>query len=537
MYMFRSLVLLLVGAILSSSQLFAQTTNPSWATYKYTKQLNPWLSTLNPAGLITYSAPSISDLNFRVGRDNGGLVDYYESNDSFELSADANSLYKFSDRVMLSGEVGYSYFTGKNVSGSALFNPYYNTFDITDFDSENRGNITQERYNISGGVAWAATKRLSIGADFSLLGANYAKMKDLRHINYLTDIDLQLGVTYSLTDFMVGISYALEHHIEAVSFNRFYDTDYAVSMLRSYGLFWGKRDTFSSSTGLNFISSSSLPIINFTSKFALQLSYNISPSTMILLEGVYSLREGQIGIQENESPIFNTFDINSTALNLRLVSNRSDSRHIAALSYESQGSFTYENKFNFVNDGLGGTYLEYQTPSHVSTINNTTLNLDYILQLGIADSIPKYEVALRGEYMTQDRSATIFPFSREDNSSMYSVGLDGRYNIVSGRGVFCPSVALNYYSGLGAQYIDKELSTGVVTNPTKTADEFMLKQMEYQQSEQLAVGLGFGYMYSYSKLLKIRAMLDCSYRFALEEIVNLSSDYKYTINLTLGVIF
>ncbi len=534
---FRSIVVLLVGALLSSNQLCAQEYGSSWATFDFTKSGNSWLSTLNPAGLTTLSAPSISQLDLSFTRDHGGLVDYYQSNDSFELSGGVESLYRYSDRVVLSGEVGYSYFTGKNASGSSLFDPYFNPFDITEFNSDNSGNIAQEKYYISGGVGWAATDRLSLGMDFSLLGGNYAKMKDLRHTNILSDLDLQLGVSYRLGDFTLGLSYQLEHHIESISFSRYYETNYIASMLRSYGLFWGRSDSFSSSVATTFISTSKLPIVNFSNILGAQLSYDLSPSTQVLIEGIYSMRDGEVGVDETDRPIFNTFDITTSTLNLKLVSSYSDIRHIASANLSSQSSTTMENNYRFLVDEGGGSYVSYLSPKQVSAISATYAEFDYRLQLAIRDSIALYEFSLYGDFMQQSRSATIYPYNRTDNSSFYSLGINAKHNIVSGRGVLSPEVAVEYFSGLGAGYDDVILATGSTNNPTRTADEFMLKQMEYQQSQQVAASLAVGYMYRYSETLKLGASLGYSYRFALEAIEHLSSDYRHSINLTLAVIF
>ena len=52
---------------------------------------------------------------------------------------------------------------------------------------------------LTGAISVALNSRLAIGGKLDYVAANYAKHRDMRHKNSLMDMNLSLGLTYSLT--------------------------------------------------------------------------------------------------------------------------------------------------------------------------------------------------------------------------------------------------------------------------------------------------------------------------------------------------
>ena len=66
-------------------------------------------------------------------------------------------------------------------------------FRSVEADPERLGKKQKETYRLIGGIGVGLTDRFSLGAKIDYTTANYAKMRDLRHVNSWLDLTVTAG--------------------------------------------------------------------------------------------------------------------------------------------------------------------------------------------------------------------------------------------------------------------------------------------------------------------------------------------------------
>jgi len=284
------------------------------------EQTEPWLQSENVAGLNNISAGKLSYGELYFGKQNGGLRNYYQSSDSYNWGAKAESIYRLNDNVMLYGKVGYDNFTGKGMNGSTFINPENTPFDIVEYTEENSGKKNMETYNLVGAVSGKLSDRLAIGGRFDFTAANYAKFKDLRHQNKLMDMDVSVGLMYNLSNSIrLGGNYYYKRSTEGLYFKSYGTTDKVFKSLISYGGFFGKVETFGENGYTK--ETEEKPLFDQYHGGALQLEWNISPSLSWYNQVSYKSRSGYYGKKSPYTIVYSNHDAKiydyNTTLTLR----------------------------------------------------------------------------------------------------------------------------------------------------------------------------------------------------------------------------
>ena len=133
----------------------------------------PWLVSRNVAGLT--ALPDDVRTNYAetyFQKDNGGWGDYYASPDSYEFGARTASFYRVNSRLVLSGNVSYSSFQGKDMTGSVWLDPDDQPFDIVEMDPQFAGTKNREKYNLMGGLGLDLGQGFSLGARVDFTSAS-----------------------------------------------------------------------------------------------------------------------------------------------------------------------------------------------------------------------------------------------------------------------------------------------------------------------------------------------------------------------------
>ena len=146
--------------------------------YSYVKQHDAWLSLEGTAALTRYRLANIVEAEATLTKGNGGLVDYYQSDDWLEGNVSIESFYRLNQRTVFLGAISYNNWTGKEMTGSAFIDPTRKPFNLVESDLENDGKKHRDTYRLTGGVGIDVYQGLSLGARIDYTSANYAKYKD-----------------------------------------------------------------------------------------------------------------------------------------------------------------------------------------------------------------------------------------------------------------------------------------------------------------------------------------------------------------------
>ena len=100
----------IVSGVINSASIFAQNTEQispkskiNWNNYDFTLKLSPWLESKNSAGLLHLPVNNISNVKFDITKFDGGLRNYFESDNSLTFSVSTSSLNRLNDKVVVTG--------------------------------------------------------------------------------------------------------------------------------------------------------------------------------------------------------------------------------------------------------------------------------------------------------------------------------------------------------------------------------------------------------------------------------------------------
>ena len=510
-----------------------------WAGPEFYLAASPMVTSANPAGLSFFDSTSLSGVRFDFTKRNGGFVNYNESDDSYIISLSAKSLYRLNSTIVMSGGIAYEFANGNNMSGSALIDPYYNCFDICEFDDANQGRKRLERYHVLTTIAYRPkighVDGLSFGAGFDFTSANYSKMKDLRHSNDYSDLKLSMAASYEFqSNWSVGAAYHFRKSVEGILFERFSPGDLHHEMLVSYGGFWGKRKSFEENSGQ--ISKTKTPIHNWFHGVSVQVQL-IKP-VHFFLECKYDRRHCNYGHKSPNSILYNNFKGHHWDVNAKLIFNSNNSkskidglRHIIGFEAEGNPVISYESIWKSVHHSSGETEYQYYEPKEVGKSDNRLYSLDYRLDSQV------YLFKAKFTLYDINRSAYIYPYYRNQRLMPFRIqaSLQRDYQIKK-LNLVTSSLLLGY----GDSFLLSLDDGTYLPDPTQvkpaTSEIFQQREEEFLTQSQIFISPKLRYTRDVRKFL---VYFECNYTWtrALEAVTSLNGPSAHKIILSVGLLF
>lgn len=208
---FLWLVLLLFCAGIAPQPLSAQSTITRSETFR---ELNPWLNSGNPAGLVFNPAVQFSVAGATYGFSNG----------SHRMSTDAPIAHRYAlhtesfrtlKKVQLYGKAGYSGDIQKRHQWSAMLQPETHLISVGDSFPGRQHN---ETYNICGGIAIPLTPCWNIGLNLNYKARGGNKNTNPRNTNTQNDVLFSPGLAFSYGIFRAGAHFTFHRIIENVTY-------------------------------------------------------------------------------------------------------------------------------------------------------------------------------------------------------------------------------------------------------------------------------------------------------------------------------
>lgn len=527
--------LLIGGALCSAVPVIrAQDINRA-PNYEVEAYASPWLTAANPAGLTRFGETNVSRVELDFAKSNGGLVNYYQSDDSYQLGVRAASLYRFSDKVVFDGRVGYGNFEGKHMAGSAFINPYEHAFDLVEADETNTGNKKLENYVLMGAVGVELLKGLSVGARFDFMASNYAKTKDLRHKNKQSDLAFDVGVAYQLGPrWQLGVSYLYQKQVEGLQFSMEGTNDLQYKTLVSYGGFYGKTELFGE-TGYTK-KSEDKPMYNRYQGVNAQLSYRVNNRVELFAEGGFTAREGYYG---NDSPTKVKYSNHHSSIyqaQVGLYITSAISQHRIGVSAQTESLTNHESVYRTETvDGV--STITYFDPLKVGEREERNLSLTYAGYWRKKGTQPLWSVdaAINQNYRKQ--LASVYPFYRKQEVTQYDFSAGAKRNFIRSNDMFTVLLNAGFHCGTGDKANDGVYATPSASqSEPQSMDSYLNKEYEYLTHRRYAIGAGAKYARMINR--QVQGYVSVDYQLQLApKVVYLSSDKHQTIRVGVGCIF
>ena len=459
---------------------------------EFIKKSDPRLTGYNAAGLYALPIPGVSTVGLSFNKSDGGFVNYYQSDDSHKWMLDTESFFRASPKVAMYGRVEYSNFKGQNMGGSAFIDPYYNPFDITEWNSSTAGEKQLERYHLIGAIGAEVARNFRIGGKIDYLAANYTKFKDLRHKNKLMDMSVSAGVNYRLSRLLeIGGNYLYRRSTEGVEFGIYGNTDQQYYSLINYGAFFGRRE-YAGDTGYTEVNNDK-PMFNEFHGGSLQLIFHFSPAVEWFNELTYQSRDGYYGIKSPGTIIFTGHSSEIFEYRGCFTLSGNDIRHRIALNAATEELINNENVYNKIREEEGGSWdIIYYDATEMLSRTTLDAKLEYEANTGIVNYNPTWTFGASAAYSSREQTVSVYPYYRKQTVHSIHAGLSAARNIFTARHTYGLSFSLLYGSGGGTDKDDR-----LYTQPTEsqkeplTLDQSLYREYEYLTAQRLGATLGF----------------------------------------------
>lgn len=462
--------------------------------FDFVKESDGWLVSGNAAGLLSLPVKSVSRIEAAFGKDNGGFVNFHESDDSFDFGLQTESFYRLNERVTLYGLISYDFFQGQNMTGSVFSDPYSHLFDIVETDPERKGKKQMETYRLSGGFGAALTPRLSIGGKIGYMSRNYAKMRDLRHINSIMDMYVTAGARYRIgKNVFAGLNYFYRRSVEAVRFQAYGAGGKSYYSLISFGAFYGMREIFNGESG--YTSSTSQPLFDAFHGGSLQVSFDISPKVNWFHEFGYRHRDGYYGEKSSKTVTFTGHSGNIFSYSSMLTVREPDARHKVSLSAVYDDSSNDENVYRMTGGASdGNSTVEYFGSNEVLSRQTVDAELGYAGWFGTDDLMPDWSLQAGLGYSSRTNMVSVYPFFRRNATALAEASVSGKKNFIRKKNMFSAGLGVGGGCGWGTMKDDGSY-TAVSDDQEKPAegDYFLCREFEYLTAPRVNAEAVFRY--------------------------------------------
>jgi hypothetical protein len=487
----------------------------------YVQQTEAWLSSYNASGLRFAPAQQLSEAEIFVNKGDGGFVNYYQSDNSYEWGASAESYHRLNGRVNLYGKINYSNFTGQNMTGSAFIDPDYNAFNLSEMADSTRGKKNMETFTLIGGIGADWGHGFSWGGKINYRTANYAKYRDLRHTNKLLDLTASAGVSYQILSLdnangalIIGGCYLYRRSVEGLSFNMYGVTDKQYFTLIDFGGFYGNSELWSTSGSKSYTSDGE-PMFNEFNGGALQLNWRLQNRWDAFGEIAYLNRSGYYGKKSPNTYVFTDHKGTDVSMNGRLTRIRLEDRHSLSVQAGMERLENYELISQEENTQGNRTSIVYTGKNQVLSRNRTRIEMEYTGSFGIRDFCPAWQFKAGGEYTVRDQTVSVYPYYRLQNIWSYSAFAGVNRNIRMGKNQYGILLETRYGVGGGTPKDDRTyIPPSSQQKPPKSLNNFLYQEYEYLTAPRLAISTALEYARFIQPSLCAYVHLTCNWTHA-----------------------
>ena len=482
---------LLSGAICS---VFAVQYSDSigWKNLPYIKQSEAWLNSENAAGLHTLPIPRITTAEVYVDKQNGGFIDYFQSDNSLEFGAQVESFYRLKK---------------------------------------------QENYHLVGAVSADLSKKITIGGKVDYTAANYAKQKDLRHVNKLLDMNVTVGVSYLLNkQIELGANYYYRRSTEGLLLDMYGTTDQIYNSLISYGSFFGVMEQFGENGYTK--EGEEKPLFNEYHGGALQLKWHILPKLQFFNEFAYKSRSGYYGKKSPATVVYSEHESDILSYNGTLTLQERKNLHSLHIDFQQETLNNFENIYRYNNEGGGINNVDYY--GTLDTTDKTTLNLsaEYRGNFLVTDGCPAWVAKGSFSYFSRELTASMYPYYRKQDITSTTFHLSGEHNICHSKDMYSLYLGGTYVLGNGNALKDGTYATPSESQSApKSMDTFLHQEFEYLTCKRLKGEIGFKYAHA----IGAKGMKGyTSIRYAMTKAFDVEyskGSQRHELTWTLGVTF
>lgn len=510
------LAILCFSGVSYSTNSLAQQIDTIFSDINYIRKSNAILNSKNASGLKYFSLPKASSAQLFFNKADGDFKNYHQSDNSYDYGLQTESFFRLNPKVVFYGDILYRNFKGNNMAGSGFIDPYKTPFDIVEANDNNRGVKQQEIYKLTGKVSVELSSKFTVGGGLEYEASNFAKMRDLRHVNKLLDIDASLGGLYQLNKSIeIGLNYNYLRRIESISFESHGNVDKGFVSLISFGAFYGRAETFSKEGYTS--SENTWPLADIGHAGTMQLNLYLNKHIHFLNEFTFTIKNGFFGRKSSASKPFTEHTKNSIVYNGTLSLNKGKNEHHFSLRAG------YETLVNNENTDLTGTpiggasQILIVVTKEVLDRQELKASLNYALFKNVRNNTPEYTFDANIDYFRRQQTMNyLYPFYRDQTINSYQIKANIKRNMVKTNHMYSFGVGLGYGSGSGLAKYDG-LHAAPSSNKVPTSmDLYLYQEFEYFTKPRVMADISLQYTKKMKQNIAPYAKLSYNYTKAFD---------------------
>lgn len=385
----------------------------------FIRESNPWLSADNAATLTLLNVQNASEAQLVFNAYNADFNGIHNPKSAKSLCADVESYRRILPRMTAYGRISYTNTAQHDVAGSAFINNTHMPFDIVEDSLTNVGDAHRNEYNIVGALSYDVCQQLSLGAKVDFTASDYAKYKDLRHKNSLTDITATMGIFSPLTSFLqIGGNVFYRRIVEGVTFCIYGSEDKVYRSLIDYGILTGHVETFGENGYTE--KNTEQPFFSEQKGFSVQLGAGnpTLSSGKIWMGAEFSFRHrtGYYGRDTEYSIVHSRHDGDIYRTNATLSFRHQSDIHQMLFSLDIENLQNDASTYTTIQDDkTSAHYYQYFTPVKMSNKLWANCSIGYRGFIGIKDGIPTWTINTKIEKSNRKQTIYYYPYSLSQN--------------------------------------------------------------------------------------------------------------------------
>jgi hypothetical protein len=489
----------------------------------------PWLGSENAAGLQTLPDLRLSTVEAYLHKGNGGFVNYQESDNSMEAGAVTESYFRLNPRVVFHGKVHYGNFTGRHMGGSAWINPCDMPFDLVEAVDTTHGTNNLEQYRLIGALSVNVWRGLSLGGRIDYRAANYAKTRDLRHVNKYSDLAFSAGANYAFGRTVeLGLNYFYRYSAEDIVFSVEGNTDRQYRSLVSFGGFFGRLEMYDNSGTGYTLGTSSRPLFNAWQGVGAQAGVRLATHWKLFVEAAGKQRSGEYGKRSTTTVVFTEHEGNEYSFDGTLSYRRDSMQHLFKAGYRQAQLTNFENVYREENTLGNRSEIVYYGKNVVRDASRTQANLTYTGFFGIADYRPVWRVEAGANYERMSQTVNHYPYYRKQHIYKYDFFLHAGRTVAWRTNDFGLLLGVAYGKGGGEPKNDGLYAPPSATQkPPQDFDGYLYHEFDYLTAARAGGQAEVTYARHFRPKLRAAVSLRYELTHALQTVSTSGSSFHF----------
>jgi hypothetical protein len=440
--------------------------------------------------------------------------------------------------VVFYGKVHYGNFTGRHMGGSAWINPYDMPFDIVESVDTTRGTKNMERYLLSGALGVNVWRGLSLGGRIDYQAANYAKFRDLRHVNKYSDLVFSVGMRYAFENIAeVGLNYFYRYSAEDIAFKIYGNIDRQYTSLISFGAFFGRTDKYERAGSGYTSDDTGNPLFNTYHGVSVQAGLHFATHWNLFAEASGKWRSGYYGQRSTATTVFTEHEGNEYVLTGTLSYRRDAMQHLLKAAYRQTQLKNFENIRNKQNTPSGRFEIVYYGQNIMRDANQMQAGLTYTGWFGIADYRPVWRVEAGADYARMSQTVNQYPYYRKQRIYDYTFFLNIGRTVEWQANEAGLLLGATYGEGGGEPKNDGIYTPPSLTQkPPKNFDNYLYHEFDYLTASRVGGRAEATYARRFRPKLRASVSLRYEHTRALQP-VRLPGNAFHFVSLSLGCTF